>query len=206
MLKSLVAAAVLSLGVASPALCATITNVAPDLATLAPSSVTLPIGSSWIVPPDQVSGTNGIARSPFEDLGAGNYDSIPYFSVGNNHGPALAQLLLSSAQNTLSFLWGSPDDYNFVTLINRALTMGDPNFALVVGLNDLTNPPLGGSATFVSIAGFTFDKVEFYSGAVSFEFANITTTAPAPVPLPAGGLLLVGALGGLAALRRRKVV
>ena len=26
----------------------------------------------------------------------------------------------------------------------------------------------------------------------------------APIPLPAGGLLLVGALGGLAALRRRK--
>ncbi|MBE0414688.1 MAG: VPLPA-CTERM sorting domain-containing protein [Yoonia sp.] len=27
---------------------------------------------------------------------------------------------------------------------------------------------------------------------------------PTPVPLPAGGLLLVGALGGLAALRRRR--
>ena len=33
--------------------------------------------------------------------------------------------------------------------------------------------------------------------------ANIVTT-PATVPVPAGGLLLVGALGGLAALRRRK--
>ena len=32
-------------------------------------------------------------------------------------------------------------------------------------------------------------------------FANIT---PAAVPLPAGGLMLVGAIGGLAALRRRK--
>ena len=29
---------------------------------------------------------------------------------------------------------------------------------------------------------------------------------PAPVPLPAGGLLLLGALGGIAALRRRKTV
>lgn len=29
-------------------------------------------------------------------------------------------------------------------------------------------------------------------------------TAPAPVPLPAAGLMLVGALGGLAMLRRRK--
>ena len=36
---------------------------------------------------------------------------------------------------------------------------------------------------------------------------NITLSSDvAPVPLPAGGLLLVGALGGLAALRRRKSV
>lgn len=37
------------------------------------------------------------------------------------------------------------------------------------------------------------------SGAISFRIAEIAT-----VPLPAGGLMLVGALGGLAALRRRK--
>jgi hypothetical protein len=34
----------------------------------------------------------------------------------------------------------------------------------------------------------------------------LSTAAPSPVPLPAGGLLLIGALGGLAALRRRKTV
>lgn len=31
-----------------------------------------------------------------------------------------------------------------------------------------------------------------------------TTSGPAPIPLPAAGFLLLGALGGLAALRRRK--
>ncbi|WP_126975459.1 VPLPA-CTERM sorting domain-containing protein [Frigidibacter oleivorans] len=34
--------------------------------------------------------------------------------------------------------------------------------------------------------------------------SGFITVTPAPVPLPAGGLLLVGALGGLALLRRRK--
>ena len=39
------------------------------------------------------------------------------------------------------------------------------------------------------------------SRAAATIFANVTPTA---VPLPAGGLLLLGAMGGLAALRRRK--
>lgn len=40
-----------------------------------------------------------------------------------------------------------------------------------------------------------------------FDIDSISVAAlPAPVPLPAGGLLLLGALGGVAALRRRKAV
>lgn len=44
-------------------------------------------------------------------------------------------------------------------------------------------------------------------GAGSGIFAdNLTyTSAPAPVPLPAAGALMLGALGGLAAFRRRRV-
>jgi hypothetical protein len=48
---------------------------------------------------------------------------------------------------------------------------------------------------------FTFDSDNINnSGSIA-----ATITAPAAVPLPAAGLLLVGALGGLGALRRRKV-
>lgn len=38
---------------------------------------------------------------------------------------------------------------------------------------------------------------------LKFSFTN-TTSTPSPVPLPAAGLLLVGGLGGLAALRRKR--
>jgi len=37
----------------------------------------------------------------------------------------------------------------------------------------------------------------------SAHFSIETAAAPSPIPLPAGGLLLLGALGGIAALRRR---
>lgn len=53
---------------------------------------------------------------------------------------------------------------------------------------------------------FTFTLSAFDGGTlVNSASMYVVVNAPAPVPLPAGGLLLVGALGGLAALRRRKL-
>lgn len=55
--------------------------------------------------------------------------------------------------------------------------------------------------------GAVYDKLRltdtspFVAGRDGFDIDSISVTA---VPLPAGGLLLLGALGGLAALRRRK--
>ncbi|MFA9229791.1 MAG: VPLPA-CTERM sorting domain-containing protein [Microgenomates group bacterium] len=53
---------------------------------------------------------------------------------------------------------------------------------------------------------FSFWFSEFTSGRDKFTLASakLDVYGTAPVPLPAGGLMLVGALGGLAAVRRRK--
>jgi len=40
-------------------------------------------------------------------------------------------------------------------------------------------------------------------GAV-LDYVRITTDAPAPVPVPAAGLLLLGGLGGLGMMRKRR--
>ena len=50
-------------------------------------------------------------------------------------------------------------------------------------------------------ASSAFNSFEMRSSRAAFEYANLQVAA---VPLPAGGLLLIGAMGGLAALRRRK--
>lgn len=98
-----------------------------------------------------------------------------------------------SVRTAFSLVWGSPDTYN------------DLKFFLGGNLVDTVNgsailPCCGTNvaSSLVTISGLKFDSVEFRSGAQAFEYANV-----AAVPVPAAGLMLLGAVGGLAVLRRR---
>lgn len=55
---------------------------------------------------------------------------------------------------------------------------------------------------------FWFGEETFIPNSFRLYSASLTIDgiAPAPIPLPATGLLLIGSLGGLAALRRRKKI
>lgn len=103
-----------------------------------------------------------------------------------------------------SFVWGTPDYYNKIEFL-----LGDgvvDTFALKAG--DIVAPAVhrtgAALAVFSNIIGGVFDGIRFSSTQYSFEIANLTTTPPAPIPLPAGGALLLTAIGGLAVARRRK--
>jgi hypothetical protein len=178
----------------------------------------LPTGSTWsngdatvYVPPGNLS---KVYESPFNNTGLS--ETRNYFSVGgvDKDGDG------SNSPNTLTFggagvtllrmLWGSIDTYNTLTFSNGYSITGT-QLAAMLGLP--TNPQ-GGNFEHVALLTFKFDDDDAVTSATFVSGFNNTTAkqkaafefAFAPVPLPAGGLLLIGALGGLAALRRRKAV
>lgn len=186
---------------ASPSQAATISNIDNGRTLVDASEGTSLIGGgTWLSGPDVVTGSvKGQYRSTFES-GDGTFASssdasASYFRV---HDGASAVLKVARSK-ALSLLWGSVDSYNKITL-HDTLT----GRSLVLTLDSLKGAVVGLGASLVKVSGFVFDRVEFWSSGNSLEFSNISTEALAPVPVPAPALLLIGGIGGLATLRRRR--
>jgi len=187
-------------------------------------SIMLSAGASWTTSPSIVNDSvDGAYKSPFDPAGSGassgselsNWKDIQYFTVGS---PAPlqgspAKLKLSQSKSILTLLWGSIDTYNAVEFYLNG-TLQDT----VSGQDVFDNGglPAASGAALVKISELAndgiFNEVFFYSNynagrldgddIPAFEFSNVI----ASVPLPAGGWLLITALGGMAALRRRRKV
>lgn len=140
---------------------------------------------------ENVTGSiGGLRRTPWEGTAlaaTGLYTSV---SRGGS-----ATYDFGSARSALSFLWGSPDTYN-----NLVIELSGGGGSTTIN-GAAVQPPVAVGANFVTISGIgMFDTVTFKSGGNAFEYANV-----AAVPLPAAGLLLVGGLGALGLMGRRKV-
>ena len=133
----------------------------------------------------------GASTSPFNNT-ARYGDS--YFALANG---GFMDIVLTHAANSLSFLWGSPDSFNYVQVfLNDATSMIFSRGNIPMVSSGLAS----NYVTFGATAGTKITSVNFSTSGTAFEFSNIR---PSEVPVPAGGALLLAGLAGVAALRRR---
>lgn len=166
------------------------------------ATVGLPASAFWTAAPTTITGGNtATARSPFDettDLGSfssslAGAEDLHYFAVGPNNPSNPAILSFTQDQSSLSFLWGSPDDYNGLTFWLDGAQVGGPfDQSDVTPPYVVTSPPTG--SVHVTFDG-VFDEVRFESSSNAFEIASLSATAvsaPASMALLGGGLLALG--------------
>jgi hypothetical protein len=132
-------------------------------------------------------------------------DATKYLSVLTG---GLATLTAPGTIKSLSFYWGSMDEYNKITF------QGANGFTKSFDGDDLNSPANGNqqAASTNRRYYFTFDpndkinKVLFSSSGNSFEFDNIAVNdPPSDVPEPLTLSLFASGLAGAAFLRRRRL-
>lgn len=136
----------------------------------------------------------------------GNCDSAsgrPCGALNDNETSTLTQV--GGGTFTLSSFWyqllgnGNPNTLTVMSDLGGLLTFASD----VVGHNDDGHTvDLTGLALFQNISSLTFSTTD--GGNVRIDDLVLAGTGPSEVPLPAGGLLLLGGLGALAAFRPRK--
>ncbi len=201
--KTLIAAAV---AVASLSANATLTvsesNMSGSFLTLAaagPNAGTLGPGVGTIV-----GGSVLNADSPTADIQA---FGAPYGGTFLAAGPAATSpavlTLTSPTASFISFLWGSPDTYNTLTVTTSANT-----YTFVPGgVGGLTFTTVTGNQSYAQYVGFTtsggetLKSLTFASSQNAFEAANFSVT---PVPEPETYALMLAGLGVLGFVARRR--
>jgi hypothetical protein len=125
-----------------------------------------------------------------------------------NNGGGAATVSLGAGTSFVSFLWGSPDTYNVLTITT---TVGSFSY---VATDFLSSGVVLGNQTFASYIGFTTTGAEKIvsvtfgnrANETAFEASNFLVTTP-PVPEPETYALLLAGLGvvGFMARRRKSV-
>ena len=139
---------------------------------------------------------------PFADIPAGTVFGNNFLASGPTAGSP-ATLTFTSAVNYVSFLWGSPDTYNLLTVNS---TGGGSQTFSAAGLGfPVTNGSQSFSqyVQFAGVAGSQITSLSFTNipSVDAFEVANFTIT---PVPEPETYALMLAGLGAMAMFARRR--
>jgi hypothetical protein len=148
---------------------------------------------------DDITNSYGAADGAFFELG---YGAVVDFYFGAN---------FISGGAIIEVTGGNRDSWLEAVIIQVGTTVGGVFTQLATAS---PNPFFNNGPGTFTFAGGSFDTIRLIDVTLTLPPGpgnsgptggfDVDSISVSPVPLPAGGLLLIGALGGLAALRRRK--
>jgi PEP-CTERM motif len=150
-------------------------------------------------------GTIYTQDQPFADIPAGVVFGNTFLAAGPIAGAPATLSFTGGGVDYISFLWGSPDTYNLLTVNSTAgsqtfttstlgfsVSNGDQSFSQYVQFSALAGN---------KITSLSFNNVP---GRDAFESANYSVNVTAPVPEPETYALLLAGLGAVAFVARRR--
>jgi len=149
-------------------------------------------------------GTVYTADQPFADIPAGSIFGGDFLAAGPTSGAPATLSFTGAGVDYISFLWGSPDTYNILTVtstggVTQTFTTGSLGFAVSNGDQGFSQ-----YVQFTGLAGSKITALSFTNSPNNdaFETANYSVTAP--VPEPETYALLLAGLGAVGFVARRR--
>lgn len=147
-------------------------------------------------------GTIYNSDQPFADIPAGGVFGGNFLAVGPTAGQPATLTFTGGGLGYISFLWGSPDTYNVLTVTTTA---GSQVFSTtLLGLPGDGNQSFSSYVQFSALGSSKILSLTFNNnpGQNAFETANYSITAP--VPEPETYALMLAGLGVMGFMARRR--
>lgn len=151
-------------------------------------------------------GTVYAEDKPFADIPAGSILGGNFLAAGVTAGSTATLSFTGAGVAYVSFLWGSPDTYNLLTVNTTAgsqvFTATSLGFSISNGSQSFSQPVAFTAVAGTRITGLTFTNSP---GRDAFEVANFSLGTVTPVPEPETAAMLLAGLLVVVHLKRRRV-